>query len=138
MADGDAIRTGEAAETAGDLLAAAAAYESALQSTDPLVVADARFHLGRVAWRRGRFDDAIAEYEKARALTLQHGAADLRARVENGLGVVFHSRGEFAQARAAYSVALQLAGDDTQRARVLLNLGAIANIEGDLDTARTD
>jgi tetratricopeptide (TPR) repeat protein len=33
-------------------------------------------------------------------------------------------------------VALEVATDETQRGRVLLNLGAIANVEGDLEAAR--
>jgi tetratricopeptide (TPR) repeat protein len=136
MNGGDAIRSGEALETAGDFLDAAAAYQSAAASSDPLIVADAKFHLGRIAWRQGRFDEAVGAYEEARAITLAHDANELRARIENGLGAIHYARGEFAQARACYAVALELATDETQRGRVLLNLGAIANIEGDYEEAR--
>jgi tetratricopeptide (TPR) repeat protein len=68
---------------------------------------------------------------------VRHGATEQRARIENGLGVVHHARGEYAQARACYGVALELTADVTQRGRVMLNLGAIANIEGDLENARS-
>lgn len=136
MIGADAIKTGEAAELAGDYLDATAAYESALSAADHGVIADAQFHLGRVAWRQGHFDDAILHYEMARAICVRIGDTELRARVENGAGVVYHTRGELTQARAAYSVALDLAKDETQRGRVLLNLGAIANIQGDLEGAR--
>lgn len=137
MVASDAIAKGEASELAGEYLDASAAYESALGDDDPLVVADAHFHIGRVRWRQSRYDDAVAHYEKARATAVELGADELRARIENGLGVVHHARGELAQARAAYSVALELTADATQRGRVLLNLGAIANIQGDYAEART-
>src|SRR5947209_8701082 len=129
MSGREAIQSGEAAELSGDFLGAAAAYQSALGDRDPLVVADAEFHLGRVSWRQSRLDEAVSHYEAARAGALQHGDDELRARIENGLGAVHYARGEFEQARACYSVALELTTDDTQRGRVLLNLGAIANIQ---------
>lgn len=132
----DAIRTGEASEAAGNFLDASAAYRSALGSPEPVVVADAYFHLGRVAWKQSRLDEAMEEYGRARALAIQIGSDELRARIENGMGVVHYTRGELEQARAAYSVALDLSSDETQRGRIHLNLGAIANIQGDLEGAR--
>ena len=137
MSGPDAIRIGEAAEGAGDFLGASAAYQSALAESDPRLIADAHFHLGRVGWRQGRYDDAVAQYEQARALAMSVGANELRARVENGLGVVHHARGALAQARASYAVALELTEDETQRGRVMLNLGAVANVEGDFAAARS-
>src|SRR5215470_15023116 len=101
MVGAEAIAKGEAPELAGDFLDASAAYESALGDEDPLVVANAHFHLGRVRWRQSRYDEAVSHYEKARATAVDHGAHELRARIENGLGVVHHARGEMAQARAA-------------------------------------
>jgi tetratricopeptide (TPR) repeat protein len=132
----DAIGIGESAELAGEYLDASAAYESAVDDRDPLVVADAHFHLGRVAWRQARFDEAVQQYDLARKIAVQTANNELRARVENGLGVVHHARGELAQARASYAVALDLTANETQRGRILLNLGAVANIEGDFDGAR--
>ncbi len=136
MSGREAIETGEVAEFAGDFLDASAAYQSAVGDPDPLVVIDARFRLGRVAWRQGRYEEAVREYEQARAIAVRTGNNELRARVENGLGVVHHARGELAQARASYAVALDLTSDELQRARVMLNLGAVANIEGDFAVAR--
>ena len=136
MTGPDAIRVGETAEHGGDLVLAGAAYESALNDPDPSTVADAHFHLGRVAWRQGRYDDALASYTKARALAVETGSAEVRARVENGIGAVHYARGEYAQARAAYGVALELTHEASLRAKIILNLGVIANIEGDLEAAR--
>ena len=136
MTGPDAIRAGEAAEHGGDLVLATAAYQSALDHADRAVVADANFHLGRVAWRQGRYDDALAAYTRARALAVEADATEVRARVENGIGAVHYARGEYAQARAAYGVALELTHEASLRAKIALNLGVIANIEGDLEEAR--
>jgi len=136
MTGPDAIRAGETAEQGGDLVLATAAYQSALDHPDRAVVADAHFHLGRVAWRQGRYDDALAAYAKARALAVESGSTEVRARIENGIGAVHYARGEYAQARAAYGVAIELTHDRSMRAKIVLNLGVIANIEGDLADAR--
>jgi len=137
MAGRDAITAGEASELAGEFLEASAAYASVLDDADPAVVADAHFHLARVHWKQSRYDDAVAEFERARVLALQHDLRELRARVENGQGIIHQSRGEMAQAKACYALALDLATDLVQRGRITLNLGVIANIEGDFALART-
>jgi tetratricopeptide (TPR) repeat protein len=100
------------------------------------VLAETRFRLGRVAWRQGRFDEALAHYDEARGLAQQLDDVELRARVENGVGAVHYSRGAYAQARASYRVALELAHKDALRAKALLNLGVIANVESDFEAAR--
>ena len=127
----------EAAELRGDLGVAVTAYERLLDSADPAVVAEARFRLGRVAWRQGRFGDALSHYTAAAAGASHLGLRHLGARVENGVGAVHYARGAYAQARASYGVARELAADDPALlGKVLLNLGVIANIEGALDAAR--
>jgi len=131
------IRAGEAAEQAGDLVQAAAAYQAALDQQDLAIVANAHFHLGRVAWRQGRYEAAIASYEEARSLAVQLGDDEIRARAENGIGAVHYARGAYAQARASYGVALDYTREPSLRAKIVLNLGVIANIEGDLETARS-
>jgi tetratricopeptide (TPR) repeat protein len=136
MQSNDVIRAGEVLELRGDMLEAAASY-AALNDPSPAVVGDARFHLGRVHFRQSKYAEAAAEFEQARAIALQHEILELRARVENGLGAVHYARGEYTRAKACYSVALDVTTDPVQRARVLLNLGIIANIEGDFELART-
>lgn len=132
----DAIQSGEAAELQGDFVDAAAAYGAALDDPDRRIVADAHFRLGRVSWRQGRYDEALAEYETARAMAMEIGDAEIRARAENGVGAVHYARGAYAQARAAYGVALDITTEPSLRGKITLNLGVIANIEGDLPTAR--
>jgi tetratricopeptide (TPR) repeat protein len=132
----DALARGEAAERRGDLVAAANAYAAARDSGDSRIVAAATFRLGRVSWRQGRFDEALGLYERARGIAAQLGDDELLANAENGIGALHCERGAYVQARASYHVALERTGDASLRGRILLNLGVLANIEGDLDDAR--
>lgn len=132
----EAIRAGQAAEHAGDYLGAAAAFGSLLDSEDPRTGAAARCHLGRVAWKQGRLDEALELCESARSLALRTDDVDLRAGIENAIGVLHVARGEYAQARAVYAVALDLTRDAVTRAKITLNLGVIANIQGSQEVAR--
>lgn len=135
----EAIRTGERDELRGELGAAVTTYERLLASGEPDTVAEAHFRLGRVAWRQGRYDDALAHYSASSALATSRGLVNLEARVENGIGAVHYARGAYAQARASYGRAQELASDDPAlRGKVFLNLGVIANIEGNLDAARAE
>ena len=136
MVADEAFRVGQSAEEAGDLVSAAAAFESHLDDADPLVAATARFHMGRVAWKRGQLDEALRLCEEARATAVKIQNRDLRAKVENAIGVARVARGEYEQARAAYAVALDLTEDIVTRAKIALNLGVIANIQGQYDQAR--
>jgi tetratricopeptide (TPR) repeat protein len=130
-----AIAAGEAAEELGDYLAAAAAYTRAALGTGPAQAAEAHLRIARVAWRQGRHDRALGEYKRARALGAEAGRADLEARAENGVGVVHYTRGEYAQARASYQLATTLAKDPVLLGQFQLNLGALAEMEGDLEGA---
>jgi tetratricopeptide (TPR) repeat protein len=134
----DEIVAGTKAETAGDFVGAAAAYQAALDDQSVDTVGDAQFHLGRLAWRQGQFDAARERFELARGVALTTGDTEARARAENGLGLVHYSRGEYVQARAALTVARDLARDPVMRAKALLNLGIISNIEGDYDGAQSN
>lgn len=136
MTDADLAR-GEDAERRGDLVAAANAYTAAAASADMSVVAAATFRLGRVSWRQGRFEEAIHQYERARALASLLRDDELIANVENGVGALHCERGLYVQARASYLVAIERTGKPALRGRILLNLGVLANITGDLDEART-
>ena len=135
MNDVDLTR-GEEAERRGDLVAAANAYAVAAASADMRVVSAATFRLGRVCWRQGRFDEALRHYERARALASLLGDDELVASTENGIGALLCDRGSYVQARASYLVAIERAAKPALRGRILLNLGVLANIAGDLDEAR--
>jgi tetratricopeptide (TPR) repeat protein len=129
------IAAGEAAEARGDYLAAAAAYAAAADEADGGYAAEANLHIGRVAWRQGRHDRALDAYTRARTLAREARRADLEARAENGIGVVHYTRGEYTQARASYQLAMTLTSEAVLIGRFQLNLGVLANIEGDLEQA---
>ncbi len=132
---GSTLADGEAAEARGDYVQAAAAYTRVAESGDPATAAEGLFRLGRVSWRQGRYDDALAWYERARSAAREGAAPDLEARAENGIGAVHYSRGEYAQARASYQLAMERTKDPVLIGQLMLNLGVIANIEGNLENA---
>jgi tetratricopeptide (TPR) repeat protein len=129
------LAAGEAAERAGDLLSAAAAYREISESSVPEEAAEGHFRLGVVEWRRSRFDDALAAFAATRDLAQRIGRRDLEARAWNGEGTIHCQRGEFQQARAAYQVAMGVTDDPVLHGRSLQNLGVLANIEGNLADA---
>jgi tetratricopeptide (TPR) repeat protein len=130
------LLAGERAELAGDYAAAAAAYRTVSSSADPLTASEAWFRLGRVNWRQSRFDAALEAFDTARALAGRAVAPELESRVANGIGAVHYARGDYAGARRAYADAQALTVNGAMLGKIILNLGVIANIEGDLDVAR--
>lgn len=136
MSADEALRAGKSAEDAGDFVGAAAAFGSLLAAPEPRLAAQARFNLARVVWRQGNLDKALELCQSTRVLATQLGDDDLRAQVENAIGVLHVARGEYAQASAAYAVALDLTQDAAIRAKIQLNLGVIANVQGKYDLAR--
>jgi tetratricopeptide (TPR) repeat protein len=129
------IEAGEAARLRGDYLEARSAFETALDDPDPLVVGTAHHCIGKLAWHEGGYETAAVAFEKARAIALRHDAAELRARAEIGLGGVCFARGEFARARQLYEGVKSNPCGGEFTGMLLLNLGAIANIQGDIDAA---
>jgi tetratricopeptide (TPR) repeat protein len=129
------LAAGEAAEERGDYVQAVALYSPYADDREAEFRAEGLFRLGRVAWRQGRFDQAITCYEDARTAAREADRRDLEARAENGIGIVRYSRGEYAQARASYQLAMERTTDPVLIGRFMLNLGVIANIEGDLENA---
>jgi tetratricopeptide (TPR) repeat protein len=129
------IEAGELAEQRGEYLEAAGAYETALDDPDPLVVAMAHNCLGKLAWQQGQYDASYAAFEKARSIATRHDNLDARARAEIGLGNVHYAKGEYAKARELYDAVRRFAVSPGVRGKVLLNLGIIANIEGDFEDA---
>jgi tetratricopeptide (TPR) repeat protein len=132
----DPFTQGDVAERRGDLLGAGVAYAAVAESADPAVAAAACFRLGRIAWRQGRLEDALTLYERARSHAADAELDEIRASAENGIGAVHSERGAYAQARACYRVALGITRDDRLRARIQLNQGVLAAVEGQVDEAR--
>src|SRR4051812_27359636 len=129
------IESGEAARLRGDYLEARSAFESALEDPDPLVAGTAHHCLGKLAWHEGAYEAAAISFERARAVAIRHDAAELRARAEIGLGGVCFARGDFDRARHLYEGIKSNPCGSEFTGILLLNLGAIANIQGDIDAA---
>jgi tetratricopeptide (TPR) repeat protein len=134
-ANNASIEAGELAEQRGDYLEARSAYEVALEDPDPLVVALAHNCLGKLAWQQGAFAASFTAFEKARAIAIRHDSAEVKARAEIGLGNVYYARGDYERAREMYDGVRRNPAANALRGKVLLNLGAIANIEGDMASA---
>lgn len=131
-----AVQAALAAEESGDLVGGAAFLEPLLRHEDPRRAAEARLHLGRIMWKQGRLDEALRLCREVSGQALRLGADDLRAQADNALGVLYTTRSEYVQAKASYQSALERTRDPVTRAKIILNLGVIANIEGKLDLAR--
>ena len=131
------IEAGEAARLRGDYLEARSAFEMALEDPDPLVVGAALHCLGKLFWHEGAYDAAAQAFEKARAIAVRLDAAELRARAEIGLGGVSFARGDFDRARLLYEGVKRNPCGAEFTGMILLNLGAIANIQGETDAAHT-
>lgn len=129
------IEAGELAQEQGEYLEAAGAFEAALEDPDPLIVATAHNCLGKLAWQQAAYDESFTSFEKARAIAIRHDSLDARSRAEIGLGNVYYARGDYARARELYDGVRVSAPSPGVRGKVLLNLGAIANIEGDTAAA---
>ena len=130
------LAAGQRAETAGDYVAASAAYVAVANVPDAPVAMQAHFCLGRVSWRQGRFDAALKSFENARALAVRLEDVDMCARIDNGIGAVHYARGDYVSARRAYGEALTRTTDPAMRGKVILNLGVIENIQGNFEVAR--
>ena len=132
-----AIEAGEEARLRGDYLEARGAFESATEDSDPLVVGTACHCLGKLAWHEGAYEAAATAFEKARTIAVRHEAAELRARAEIGLGGVYFARGDYERARQLYEGVKTNPASSEFTGMILLNLGAIANIQGDIAAAQS-
>ena len=130
------LASGERAEAAGDFLAAASAYRAVTAVADESLAAEAHFRLGRVSWRQGRFTPALAAFEDARALAARIGDVELVARIDNGIGAVHYALGDYPAARQSYSAALEATREVGMHGKIVMNLGVIENIQGNLEEAR--
>lgn len=136
VSEREQLAAAERAEAAGDYLAAESAFVAVAASHDSALAAEAQFHLGRVRWRQARYSAAITAFEIARTLGKRLGDRELLSRIENGMGAVHYARGDYAEARRAYAAAGALTSDRAMQGKLLLNLGVIENIEGNLPRAR--
>ena len=94
----------------------------------------ARDILGQLAGREGRWDDAVANYERLLNSSDRHA----QVRASSRLGVIHARRGVLDQAQVMFQKAIELAeqlGDFRELARGYGNLGVVFRVNGDLDEA---
>jgi tetratricopeptide (TPR) repeat protein len=110
------------ARTSGDLGIAAALYEDAARTADPVLRIDALLGRAAVCTELQRYDDALLALQQA--LATDPGAS----RVWGAVGAVCSAMGRLAEAREAFERAYRC---DPGRGEYLVNLGAIALRVGD-------
>ncbi len=134
------LRLGEIHRTMGDDAAAVAALERVVRlGPDEVLAARAHQRLGELARLHADWVDAMRHYDRALAV-LRHGDshAELPA-ILRAKGSVHWRQQNFTQARrlmAEAKVEAQALHDDRELAAISIEMGNIANEEGDLEEAR--
>ena len=138
----DLLREGRQRERAGCLPEAAENYEAAITEAgregEARVLAEALRRLAVLRYHRDGPDAARELSRRSFDVASAAGEDVLAAEALNTLATVDLQTGALDDARAGYERALALGGHDRQlRARVEQNLGILANIRGDLDSAES-
>lgn len=92
------------------------------------------YHAGKAAMSRQRYRDALPHFENA--LSYPEAAEIFRARAHEQRGVCHRLLGNYADAEASFTAALEISDDENQRARARAHLGDVANSCGDHERAR--
>ena len=135
----------QAGERAASLAANAEAeryFDQASQLVgDPAREAELRDRAGTVAWRSGRTEAAVDNYQRAIALYDSEGQSRASARVSGHLARLEAMRGQIDQAieRWRHAFAVLSAGDhDEDLASVALDLGSVCSTTKEPTTRRSD
>ncbi|MCU0620872.1 MAG: tetratricopeptide repeat protein [Gemmatimonadales bacterium] len=136
----EALDTGVECERAGHIADALEAYRDVVAregAGDQCLLAEALRRLAVVHHRQGDTEEAMALCRRSLATAEAAGDRVLTADALNTLAGFEFERGDVDSARARFEGALALAGDrPALRARVEQNLGILANIQGEHQTAR--
>jgi putative nucleotidyltransferase with HDIG domain len=127
-------------ERHGKIADAIAAYRTIIHHADrrthAKVLAEALRRLGGIYRRRHELDVAAELNRRSYEVAASTDDRTLIGEALNGLAMVDFARGDWDRARQELDHALVVAGDLAPlRARIEQNLGTMANVEGDLDTA---
>jgi tetratricopeptide (TPR) repeat protein len=103
-----------------------------------LTEAATHYELGALHARLRQFDQALAEYERARDIYRTAGQRDQEATTVNAMGVGYLDQGEYEQAEAAFDQALGMYASGQRDARVvtLCNLGDTYTDQARFEEAR--
>lgn len=103
-----------------------------------LLIARARYNLAQLAVAEQKPEDAIAQYKQCTEVCKRSKNTELLLRAYNGLGTIYHMRGELNESIAYYERGLALherAGDMRGGAAINVNIGIIQNSRGKFDEA---
>lgn len=104
-----------------------------LVKDNPRLQAQMLINLGKEYERSGRLMAALESYRQAEALALEAGSLRQVALAQNNLGAVFHLQNQPSQARAYYHKAIQTAQQGGELQILVMALGNLAELEGDLE-----
>ena len=114
------------------------AFTAARAGRNPRAMADATRGAARTLRELGQLDDAEEQAELSREIALRCGLPLETARAVNILGTIRHVAGAIHEAADMYESALEgarAARDDELIGLACVNLGVVANIRGELNTA---
>jgi tetratricopeptide (TPR) repeat protein len=97
--------------------------------------------LGSLATRRGQYEQAVDHHRQALRIFREIGDRDSEACGQNGLGEAFRAGGDLASARAAFTEALAIAGEEEvddreEQARAHAGLGEVHRALSEFEEAR--
>jgi putative nucleotidyltransferase with HDIG domain len=134
-----ALEDGRRSERQGKLDQAAACYERAIAddaSGGPVAIESLR-RLGIICHRRNESERARSLCQRSQELAIAIGHNVLAAEALNALAGFEFEAGAIESARQKFLSGLELGkASEELQGRILQNLGILANVEGDLDTAR--
>jgi tetratricopeptide (TPR) repeat protein len=133
--------TSRAHQFCGEWETAIEVMEQALpvaRRVNELTEAATHYELGALHARLRQFDQALAEYERARDIYRTAGQRDQEATTVNAMGVGYLDQGEYEQAEAAFDQALGMYASGQRDARVvtLCNLGDTYTDQARFEEAR--
>jgi putative nucleotidyltransferase with HDIG domain len=135
------LAAGRAHERAGRIDDAVRCYEEGIDAAGPSgerpAEAEALRMLGVVRHRQGRAEEARGLCRRSHEQAIAIGDLVLAGEALNALAGFAFEAGEIAAARETYLTALSLGGaSDSLRGRIELNIGILANIQGNSGAAR--
>ena len=110
------MREGEACEQQHKMSAAIRAFEHAARSPDPVLAADACYHLGRCYERQHQHASAVRAFRDA----CRSGTRETRTSAYYHLGRIYEHRHWLSDAYATYLHSARLGGKDSARAQEAL------------------
>jgi putative nucleotidyltransferase with HDIG domain len=137
---GELLAAARARELQGNIADAIAAYRAIIRDadrhTDARALAEALRRLGGIHRRRHELDLAAELSRRSYEVARSTDDRTLVGEALNALAMIHFARGDWERARHELDHALSIATEsDALRARIEQNLGTMANVEGDLDTA---